>query len=116
MYEKLRSDILNSIQDVTKRDFKIEVLDNIRPALVAFTTDWCKSCLDISEILNSLSEDYADQIDFFRVDVDMNMALSKEYNVELLPTLIFFSSGKEMKSLMGNTSEGRINNQLKKLL
>ena len=117
MYNRLKSENLdNKIREIDNSIFEEEVVENSNPVLVEFTVDWCQPCQRVSEILHELSEGYGDKIDFFSVDVDKNKALSKKYNVELLPTLVFLNKGKIIESMVGNQSKDRVNNQLSKML
>ena len=62
-------------------------------SIVEFWADWNKKneCNWITDILNAKS---------FRIDLDSQAAL--EHNITVLPTVIVFNNGKEIKRFEGN--------------
>lgn len=61
-----------------------------RPAIVDFYATWCGPCNALSSIIEALSVQYADDIDFYKVDVDKQLELSSIFHVRTVPTLVFF--------------------------
>ena len=52
-------------------------------------------------MVERIALEYADQLDVFGVDTDQNPALSQNFNISGVPTIIFFKEGKEVKKLVG---------------
>jgi thioredoxin 1 len=44
---------------------------------------------------------YKDTVVFLKCDVDQAEALSQEYNIEAMPTFVFFKDGKEIHRMVG---------------
>jgi thioredoxin 1 len=63
---------------------------------------WCGPCLRIAPKIEDWSTgEFKDTVAFFKVDVDQAEAVSQEYNVEAMPTFIFFKDGKEVHRVVG---------------
>ena len=73
--------------------------------LVVFYTDWCGGCTLMNPTLN----DNSDKIDVIKVNDDKYKDLSKYYEINTLPYLLFFKDGKLIERFPGfHTRENTI--------
>jgi thioredoxin 1 len=79
---------------LTKEEFKIEVINNSRLALVHFKTEWSGACQIIAPVFEELSKSYTGQASFYTVDIEKEAGIENEYGVMELPTILFFSNGE----------------------
>lgn len=76
------------------------------PSLVDLGAGKCKACKMMEPVLEELKRGYADQFDVIFIDVWENKAASEQYNVQVIPTQIFFDPlGKELFRHIGYYSE-----------
>jgi len=67
------------------------------PRLVDLGADKCIPCKKMAPILEELKKDYAGRMEVEFIDVWKNPDAGKAYNVEMIPTQIFYdASGKEL--------------------
>lgn len=89
-----------AIAHLTKAEFsaKIANLDaaisewrylGSRPAIVDFYATWCSPCRALAPILEELAEEYAGEVDFYKVDIDREEELAAAFGVRSVPTLLF---------------------------
>lgn len=89
-----------AIAHLTKAEFsaKIANLDaaisewrylGSRPAIVDFYATWCGPCRALAPILEELTEEYAGEVDFYKVDIDREEELAAAFGVRSVPTLLF---------------------------
>ena len=85
-----------AITQLTKTEFseKIANLDSAisewhylgsRPAIVDFYATWCGPCRTLAPILEELSEEYAGEVDIYKVDIDCEQELAAAFGAALHP-------------------------------
>jgi len=63
---------------------------------------WCGPCVRIAPKIEDWSTgDFKDTVVFLKCDVDQAEAVSQEYNIEAMPTFVFFKDGKEIHRIVG---------------
>ncbi len=70
-------------------------------ALVQFTAPWCDSCKDVLPTIDQLEKEYPNVL-FFKVDIDKFPDLADKYDVDKLPTFLFFVNRKVVNFIIGN--------------
>ena len=68
--------------------------------LVDFTAAWCPPCRVLSPVLDQLAREAGD-LEVLKVDVDASPDLASSYHVMSMPTLVFFSGGRELRRSVG---------------
>lgn len=66
-----------------------------RPEFLFFYTDWCYWCEKQKPIINELEQEYGQQIQFIRVDVAKNGAMTHKFGVQAFPTMFLMSGPGE---------------------
>ncbi len=71
-------------------------------SVFVFSIRWCGPCVRIAPKIEDWSNgDFKDQVVFLKCDVDQAEAVSQEYNIEAMPTFVFFKDGKEIHRVVG---------------
>ncbi|HOA11162.1 MAG: thioredoxin [Bacilli bacterium] len=68
--------------------------------LVDFYADWCGPCRMLGPVLEKLSKERTD-VTVLKVDVDTFGALSQQFSVFSIPTMILFKDGKPVGKQVG---------------
>lgn len=71
-----------------------EMINDEQLTLVDFFATWCGPCKMMHPILEQLKEKMRDDIRILKVDVDKNEALSMQYRIQSVPTLMLFKKGE----------------------
>lgn len=71
-----------------------EMINCEQLTLVDFFATWCGPCKMMHPILEQLKEKMGDDIRILKVDVDKNEALSMQYRIQSVPTLMLFKKGE----------------------
>ncbi len=67
---------------------------------------WCGPCARIEPKIKDWSTgDFKDSVVFLKCDVDESEAVATEYNIESMPTFVFFKEGKEIHRVVGGNVE-----------
>ena len=88
-------------------DFQKEVLDNSKIVLADFFAEWCGPCQMLAPVLENITKTKTD-VDIVKIDIDKNMELASKYNIEVVPTLLFFKDGNLKKTLTGYMPENSL--------
>jgi len=89
------------IKQVTDATFEQDVLHNERPVVVDFWAAWCGPCKMVAPEMEKLAAKYDGVVDVVKVDVDANPGLSQAFNIMSIPTIAFFSPGKQPMGVIG---------------
>ena len=86
---------------VTDDTFEAEVVQSATPAIVDFWAVWCGPCKMIAPALEQIADEYADQIQVAKLDVDHSSETAMKYGVMSIPTLILFKDGEPVERIIG---------------
>lgn len=88
-------------------NFEQIVLKSTKPVIVDFYTETCGICKYISPIMDEMAKERTD-FKIVKIDANKNFALANRYNFRLVPTLIVFRDGKELKRITQPRSKSEI--------
>jgi thioredoxin 1 len=112
----LRNLTTGSVVTVTDATFAEVVLAADRPVVVDFWADWCPPCKAISRSLAELAEEFGDRMAVATLDVDANPETTRAYQILAMPTLLVFSGGEVVGSLVGARPKAHLRHALEEHL
>ncbi|WP_412032425.1 thioredoxin family protein [Malacoplasma muris] len=79
-----------------------ELTKQTQVAIVKFGATWCGPCKMIAPELEDIANNYG-HITIVDVDIDNSEAeqIVAQYNVQMVPTVVFFRKGKEVERFVG---------------
>lgn len=86
---------------ITRENFEEKVLNADKPVLVDFYSDTCIPCKQMAGILGEIEDENEDSLYIYKVNVNYDKELAKEYNVMSAPTVICFVNGEEKGRTVG---------------
>jgi len=107
---------MGEVKEIKADEFEKEVLKSKKPALVDFWAEWCIPCKKIEPVMDQLSEEFKNHINFFRLNVDENPSITAEYSVRGIPTLFLFKNGEVVERVVGVIGKKELVKKLRKLL
>lgn len=102
--------------EVTDDSFEKEVLKSKVPVLVDLWAVWCGPCRMYGPIVEKVAKDYEGKLKVVRVDVDKNPRLSRDYQVQAIPTTLLFRKGKLVKTWVGFVPESDLKREVNKIV
>jgi thioredoxin len=96
------------MRNVTEQDFDEVVLNNAKPVLVDFWAPWCAPCKALAPTLDELANEYAEEIEVVKIDIDENPALAGRFGVRGIPLLMIVKDGTECARTVGTISRSRL--------
>lgn len=85
---------------LTSKNFEEEVLKSEGKVLVDFWATWCAPCRMLAPELESFAFSQ-DEVKVGKVNVDEESSLAVKYGVNVIPTMILFENGEELKRRSG---------------
>ena len=86
------------VKEILSDEFKTVI--NEGKVVVDFFATWCGPCKMLSPVMDEISNELSD-INFYKVDVDKNEDIAREYGIMSIPTIIIFENGKVVNTLVG---------------
>ena len=94
--------------NVTKENFKTEVLEAKTPVLVDFWAPWCGYCRRIGPAVDALAAEYAGKVAVGKVNVDEQPELAEQFNISSIPALFVLKNGKVTATAVGYREKSQI--------
>jgi thioredoxin 1 len=108
--------VSENIMNIDDNNFQKTVLESQKPVLVDFWATWCGPCRMVAPIIDELSKEYLDKVDFGKINVDEAPKLASQYGVMSIPTLIVFKNGKPEQQVIGFKPKNELKSMLDKAL
>lgn len=86
--ELTKKDFLEKVVNYEKNPDKW-VFEGNKPCVVDFYATWCGPCKMLAPVLDEMATEYADKVDFYKIDSDKEEDLSAAFNIRSVPTLLF---------------------------
>lgn len=100
---------------ITDLNFK-EYIGSGKPLVLDFWAEWCGPCRMVAPIIDELAEEYREQVNIGKVDVDDNNDVATEFGIRNIPTILFFKDGKMVDKQVGAVPKAKIEEKVKALL
>lgn len=101
-----------SVLNITKDNFKKEVLEGKKKVLIDFWAAWCGPCKIVSPLVAEIATERNDVI-VGKINIDENQDLASEFGVMSIPTFLVFENGLVVNKAIGAISKEEIENLLK---
>jgi thioredoxin 1 len=98
----------------TDGDFDAAVLKSSTPVLVDFWADWCGPCRALAPTIDAVANDYAGKLKVGKLNVDENPAVTMQYSVRGIPTVMIFKGGQVVDQVVGLVDKGTLKQALDK--
>lgn len=106
-----------AVAKITQEQFKELIFDysdtaalykGKKSVIVDFYADWCGPCRRMSPILDELANDYADDVVFYKINVDENKELARLFDIRNIPTLLFIKSKQRPQKAIGGYEKAQL--------
>lgn len=104
------------ITELGERDFRSEILRSELPVLVEFWAPWSRPCQILSSALEETASACRGSVKVVTVNADDNPTLSLWYEIQSIPTLLFFLDGNIRARIVGTASKEAILAKLQSVL
>jgi len=93
-----------------------ELTKQDKPFVLDFYADWCGPCRALLPTVEKLAEEYKDEVEILKVNVDQNQELAQAFNVRSIPAVFFMKKDQVVDKLKGNNPEYVLREKIDALL
>lgn len=102
--------------EVTSENFTEKVLQAPQLVIVNFSADHSGSCQILEPEYVAVSKEYEGRALFTRANVESQPELTRQWNVDGIPTLVFFKGGNEIHRIRGIMMREKLRRQIEGVL
>ena len=92
------------------------LVESGKPFVIDFYADWCGPCQALLPTVEKLAEEYDDDVEIVKVNIDQQRPLAEKFGVRSIPALFFLQGNQLKDSLKGLTSEHNLRKHIDKLI
>ena len=101
-----------SYVEITSQDFAEQVLQAQQMVVVDFSSDKSGACQIFDPEFAAISKEYEGRVSFARLNTDTDTLLTSQWNVDGIPTVIFFKNGQEINRIKGIVMREKLRKQI----
>lgn len=102
--------------EVADDKFEEQVVKSSLPTIVDFWATWCRPCLALAPIVESLAGQYKGQVQVAKMNIDENPKTPARYAVRSIPTLLLIKNGQVIETSVGAVPKSKVEELFKKAL
>jgi thioredoxin 1 len=84
------------------------VLESPLPVVVDFYATWCGPCQYVGPVIAKLATELEGIVKFAKLDIDIEEEIADKYDIQSVPTIIIFKSGRKVARTVGASSKERL--------
>ena len=85
-----------------------ELLKGDKPLLVDFWAPWCSYCRRIGPAYDRIAQQFEEELNVVKINIDDEGALAAAEHIEVIPTLVLYRGGQAIGSIVAPESKAMI--------
>ena len=93
-----------------------ELLQADKPLLVDFWAPWCSYCRRIGPAYDRIAQQFEEEVNVVKINIDEEPALAEAEHIEVIPTLVLYREGQAIGSIVAPESKAMIESFIRESL
>ena len=93
-----------------------ELLKADKPLLVDFWAPWCSYCRRIGPAYDRIAQQFEEELNIVKINIDDEPALAEAEHIEVIPTLVLYRKGEAIGSIVAPESKAMIESFIRESL
>ena len=93
-----------------------ELLKADKPLLVDFWAPWCSYCRRIGPAYDRVADQYGEELEVVKINIDDEGQLAAAEQIEVIPTLVLYKGGEALGSVVAPESKAAIEEFIQELM
>lgn len=117
MLSKIVRQSIAAITNIKGKEDYLKQAKESKNYILNFSAGWCGPCKALAPVISQKEKDAQGKWKLLKVDIDeeTNQDLNAEFQVQAVPTMIFFKDGKEVHRAVGGMSSQNLDEAIKKI-
>ena len=93
-----------------------ELMKADKPLLVDFWAPWCSYCRRIGPAYDRIAQQFEEELNIVKINIDDEPALAAAEHIEVIPTLVLYRKGEAIGSIVAPESKAMIESFIRESL
>ncbi len=101
--------------EFTDANFEELAIKTDKPVIIDLWAEWCGPCRMLTPIIEEMAKEYEGKAVIGKLDVDNNPAVTAQFSVRNIPTVLFMKGGQVVDKQVGAVAKSVLVGKLEKL-
>lgn len=103
-------------KNLTTKAFEANILGGNKPSVLIFGTDWSGNAAIMHSMMERISKEFINLVNFYEVDIEKQINIPKFYGVTKVPTMIIIKDNVVIDFVDGYISANKVRSKINTII